>query len=95
LPRLEHFRFNNNPQLTAVPHDLRHLEKLEFLGFADMPNELVESIDPDKGGKDYWVIKHIPLVLIRQKVGPKLHDYEVGPKFHDYELRPISMSPNV
>jgi hypothetical protein len=30
-----------------------------------MPTELVESIDLDKGGKDYWVIKHIPLVLIR------------------------------
>ncbi|KAK7334577.1 hypothetical protein VNO80_26337 [Phaseolus coccineus] len=77
---LEHFRFKDNPQMKVVPHGLKHLKKLQFLGFADMPAELVESIDPEKGGQDYSVIKHIPLVLIRQNVGPK---------FHDYELRPI------
>ncbi|ESW20780.1 hypothetical protein PHAVU_005G014200 [Phaseolus vulgaris] len=77
---LEHFRFKDNPQMKVVPHGLKHLKNLQFLGFADMPPELVESIDPEKGGQDYSVIKHIPLVLIRQNVGPK---------FHDYELRPI------
>ncbi|CAJ1958737.1 unnamed protein product [Sphenostylis stenocarpa] len=80
LLRLEHFRFKDNPQMKVVPHDLKHLKSLQFLGFADMPAELVESIDPAKGGQDHSVIKHIPLVLIRQNVGPK---------FHDYELRPI------
>ncbi|XP_027341302.1 disease resistance protein RPM1-like [Abrus precatorius] len=83
---LEHFRFKDNPQLKVVPHDLKHLENLKFLGFADMPAELVESIDPDKVGQDYSIIKHIELVLIRQNVGPK---------FHDYELRPIPTSANV
>ncbi|KAK2439956.1 disease resistance protein RPM1 [Trifolium repens] len=37
---LDHFRFNNNPQLKVVPQDLKHLENLQFLGFADMPVEL-------------------------------------------------------
>ncbi|RDX94170.1 Disease resistance protein RPM1, partial [Mucuna pruriens] len=77
---LVHFRFKDNPQMNVVPCDLKHLENLQFLGFADMPTELVESIDPEKGGQHYSIIKHIPLVLIRQNVGPG---------FRDYELRPI------
>ncbi|TKY49770.1 Disease resistance protein RPM1 [Spatholobus suberectus] len=80
---LEHFRFKDIPQIKVVPHDLKHLENLQFLGFADMPTELVASIDPEKGGQHYSIIKHIPLVLIRQNVGPG---------FHDYELRPIPTS---
>ncbi|CAI8595943.1 unnamed protein product [Vicia faba] len=83
---LEHFRFNNNPQLKVVPQDLHHLKNLQFLGFADMPVELVDSIDLEKDGPCHWIINHIPLVLIRQKVGEK---------FHDYELRPIPTQLNV
>ncbi|CAK8564915.1 unnamed protein product [Lathyrus sativus] len=79
LLSLEHFRFNNNPQLKVVPQDLQYLENLQFLGFADMPSELVESIDPNKRGDCHWIIKHIPLVLIRQKVGSRFHDYELYP----------------
>ncbi|KAL5060720.1 hypothetical protein RYX36_032324 [Vicia faba] len=79
LLSLHHFRFNNNPQLKEVPQDLRHLENLQFLGFADMPPELVESIDPRRGGECHWIIEHIPLVLIRQKVGSRFHDYELYP----------------
>ncbi|XP_058722140.1 disease resistance protein RPM1-like [Vicia villosa] len=82
---LEHFRFNNNPQLKVVPQDLQHLKNLQFLGFADMPVELVDSIDLEKDGPSHWIINHIPLVLIRQKVGEK---------FHDYELRPIPTQLN-
>ncbi|XP_004499777.1 disease resistance protein RPM1 [Cicer arietinum] len=83
---LEHFRFNNNPQLKVVPPDLQHLNNLQFLGFADMPAELVDSIDIEKDGPCHWIINHIPLVLIRQKVGTR---------FHDYELRPIPTQSNV
>ncbi|CAK8564916.1 unnamed protein product [Lathyrus sativus] len=77
LLSLEHFRFNNNPQLKVVPQDLRYLENLQFLGFADMPSELIESIDPGRGGECHWIIEHIPLVRIRQKVGSRFHDYEL------------------
>ncbi|MCI31669.1 NBS-containing resistance-like protein, partial [Trifolium medium] len=77
---LEHLRFNNNPQLKMLPQDLQNLKNLQFLGFADMPATLVDSIDPEKGGPCHWMINHIPLVLIRQKVGSR---------FNDYELRPI------
>nr|KYP56657.1 Disease resistance protein RPM1 [Cajanus cajan] len=84
---LEHFRFKDNPEMKVVPCDLKHLENLNFLGFADMPSELVESIDPEKGGQHYSIIKHVPVVLIRQNVGPG---------FRDYDLRPIpTTSPRV
>jgi disease resistance protein RPM1 len=74
---LDDFKFNNNPLLKVVPQDLKHLENLQYLRFIDMPPELVESIDPKKGGQCHWIIKHIPLVLIRHKVGPRYHDYEL------------------
>jgi disease resistance protein RPM1 len=77
LPVLDDFKFNNNPLLKVVPQDLKHLENLQYLRFIDMPPELVESIDPKKGGQCHWIIKHIPLVLIRHKVGPRYHDYEL------------------
>ncbi|XP_058722137.1 disease resistance protein RPM1-like [Vicia villosa] len=79
LRSLQHFRFNNNPQLKLVPQDLQYLENLQFLGFADMPSELVASIDPRIGGEFHRIIRHIPLVLIRQKKGSKFHDYELYP----------------
>ncbi|KEH32964.1 putative leucine-rich repeat domain, L domain-containing protein [Medicago truncatula] len=75
LVDLEHFRFRNNPQLKVLPHDLQNLKNLQFLGFAEMPVELVDSIDPEKGGTCRWIINHIPLVQIRQNVGSKFHDY--------------------
>ncbi|CAJ1958747.1 unnamed protein product [Sphenostylis stenocarpa] len=77
---LEHLSLKDNPQMKVLPRGLQHLKNLRFLGFADMPNELVESTDPAKGGQDYWVIMHIPHVLIGQIEGPS---------FHDDELRPI------
>ncbi|GAU16448.1 hypothetical protein TSUD_117970 [Trifolium subterraneum] len=72
---LEHFRFNNNPQLKVLPQDLKNLKNLQFLGFAEMPAELVSSIE--EGGPCHGIINHIPLVLIRQNVGSKFHDYKL------------------
>jgi len=74
---LAHLKFNNNPKLKVVPQDLKHLKNLQFLGFSDMPHELVESIDPAKDGKCHWIINHIPRVLIRQKVGSGFYDYDL------------------
>ncbi|GAU16455.1 hypothetical protein TSUD_118040 [Trifolium subterraneum] len=77
LLSLEHLRFNSNPQLKVLPEDLKNLKNLQFLGFADMPVELVNSIDHEKSGPCHWIINHIPLVQIRQNVGSKYHDYEL------------------
>ncbi|XP_058722157.1 disease resistance protein RPM1-like [Vicia villosa] len=76
---LEEFRFNNNPQLKVAPQDLQNLKNLQLLELIDMPAELVDSIDLDKGGPCHWIINPIPLVLIRQKVGSRYHDYELRP----------------
>ncbi|GAU16452.1 hypothetical protein TSUD_118010 [Trifolium subterraneum] len=72
---LEHFRFKNNPQLKVLPQDLQNLKNLQFLGFAEMPAELVDSIEI--GGPCHWVINHIPLVQICENVGSKFHDYKL------------------
>ncbi|KEH32974.1 disease resistance protein (CC-NBS-LRR class) family protein [Medicago truncatula] len=77
LVNLEHFRFKNNPQLKVLPQDLQNLKNLQFLGFAEMPVELVDSIDPEKGGAHHRIINHIPLVQIRQNFGEKFHDYKL------------------
>ncbi|MCH91011.1 NBS-containing resistance-like protein, partial [Trifolium medium] len=74
---LEHFRFKNNPQFKELPQDLHNLKILQFLGLAEMPAELVDSIDPAKDGPCHWVISHIPVVQIRQIVGSKFHDYSL------------------
>jgi disease resistance protein RPM1 len=77
LPCLEHFRFKNNPQLKVLPQDLENLKNLQFLGFAEMPDELVDSIDPEKDGSRHWVINHIPLVQIRRNLGSQFHEYKL------------------
>ncbi|KAK2439957.1 disease resistance protein RPM1 [Trifolium repens] len=77
LPCLEHFRFKNNPQLKVLPQDLENLKKLQFLGFAEMPDELVDSIDPEKDGSRHWVINHIPFVQIRRNFGSQFHEYKL------------------
>ncbi|MCI12277.1 NBS-containing resistance-like protein, partial [Trifolium medium] len=75
LLRLEHFRFKNNPQLKVLPQDLKNLKNLQFLGFAEMPAELVDSIE--EGGPCHGIINHIPVVQIRQNEGSKFHDYKL------------------
>ncbi|WJX30610.1 hypothetical protein P8452_19128 [Trifolium repens] len=72
---LEHFRFNKNPQLTVLPQDLQNLKNLQFLGFADMPAELVNSIK--EGGSCHAIIDHIPLVKICQNKGPEFNQYDL------------------
>jgi hypothetical protein len=51
-----------------------------------MPDELVDSIDPEKDGSRHWVINHIPLVQIR---------WNEGSKFHEYKLRTIPTQLNI
>jgi disease resistance protein RPM1 len=52
------------PQLKTVPIGIQHLEKLEVLRNWYMPTELVESVSSD-GGKEHWIIDHVPLVEFR------------------------------
>jgi disease resistance protein RPM1 len=72
---LEHFRFNGNPQLKVLPQDLQNLKNLQFLGFADMPAELINSIK--EGGSCHGIINHIPRVKIRRNNGPEFSKYDI------------------
>ncbi|KAJ1428296.1 Virus X resistance protein-like, coiled-coil domain [Sesbania bispinosa] len=73
---LDYLKLNNMPQLKEVPFGIKPLDKLKVIDILDMPAEFVKSIDPE-GGKDYWIIKHVPLVFIRCRNGPKYYDYEI------------------
>ncbi|MCH97047.1 disease resistance protein (CC-NBS-LRR class) family protein [Trifolium medium] len=86
LLALEHFRCHDNPQLKVLPKDLQNLENLKYLEFADMPAELVDSIDPNKDGPCHRIINHIPRVQVREKVESS---------FPKYELRPIPTQLNI
>ncbi|CAJ2638711.1 unnamed protein product [Trifolium pratense] len=77
LLALEHFRCHDNPQLKVLPKDLQNLENLKYLEFADMPVELVDSIDPNKDGPCHRIINHIPRVQVREKVESSFPKYEL------------------
>jgi len=74
LISLEYLTMDKIPQLKEVPSGIKSLDELKAIEFTDMPVEFVESIDPDKG-KDYLIIKHVPLVSIHHSCGPKFYDY--------------------
>ncbi|WJX30609.1 hypothetical protein P8452_19127 [Trifolium repens] len=76
LPALEYFSCHGNPELKVLPSDLQYLENLKYLGFADMPKELVDSIDPNEGGTCHSIINHIPRVQVREKVESRFHEYD-------------------
>ena len=73
---LKHFRFYKLPKMKVLPQDLQNLENLQFLGFADMPIALVNSIDREKGGGYHWIINHIPRVLVCHQVGSNVDEYK-------------------
>ncbi|XP_057451327.1 disease resistance protein RPM1-like [Lotus japonicus] len=74
LPALERLLLMRLPQLKEMPSSFHLLKSLETLYLTDMSHEFNQSIDPDHGPK-YWVIKHVQMVSIREKVGPNFRDY--------------------
>ncbi|GAU16413.1 hypothetical protein TSUD_117620 [Trifolium subterraneum] len=76
LPSLENLKMEKIPQLKEVPSGIKPMDKLKVIDLVDMPDEFVKSIDPDKG-HNHWIIKHVPIVFIRQWFGPKFYDYEI------------------
>ncbi|XP_020225538.1 disease resistance protein RPM1 [Cajanus cajan] len=76
LLSLEHFSITKMPHLKKVSPGIKALDNLKVLDFRDMPTEFVESIGSENG-QDHWIINHIPLVIIRHWVGPKVNDFEV------------------
>ncbi|KAK7316743.1 hypothetical protein RJT34_00425 [Clitoria ternatea] len=75
LPALKRFTLRDIPQLKEVPFGIHHLENLEVLDVADMPNEFDERIDP-AAGQQRWIIQHVPIVYIRHKLGSKFSVFD-------------------
>ncbi|WVY93410.1 hypothetical protein V8G54_032498 [Vigna mungo] len=59
LESLEKLQIMSIPQLKAVPSGIQHLKKLQVLDILYMPTEFQQRIDPN-GGKEHWMIKHVP-----------------------------------
>jgi disease resistance protein RPM1 len=76
LLSLEHLKMEKIPQLKEVPPGIEPLNKLKVIDLVDMPDEFVKSIDPDKG-HNHRIIKHVPIVYIRQWRGPAFYDYDI------------------
>ncbi|XP_027341303.1 disease resistance protein RPM1-like [Abrus precatorius] len=69
LPALERVNMMGLPQLKELPPGFHLLQNLENMYLTDMSNEFNKSIDPNDGPM-YWVIQHVQMVSIREKVGP-------------------------
>jgi len=76
LISLEYLTMNRIPELMEVPFGIKSLNNLKAINFNEMSDELVESIETDKG-KDHWIIKHVPLVSFHHKSDPKFNDDEI------------------
>ncbi|KAI8002379.1 Disease resistance protein RPM1 [Camellia lanceoleosa] len=69
LPLLEELTIGPSPQLKEIPSGIQHLQKLKTLGFVDMPKEFIDRMEPKPNqGKDYWIVEHIPHVLLSSQI---------------------------
>jgi len=62
------------PNLKEIPSDFHILKSLETLNLMNMSREFNQSIDPN-GGPKIWVIEHVQMVTIVEKVGPNSIDF--------------------
>ncbi|KAL7176963.1 hypothetical protein ACSBR2_030323 [Camellia fascicularis] len=70
LPLLEHLTIEPSPHLKKVPSGIHHLINLKTLHFVDMPEELIDRMEPKPNkGKDYWIVEHIPHVDLCSRFG--------------------------
>ncbi|GMN21123.1 hypothetical protein TIFTF001_048835 [Ficus carica] len=64
------------PKLQEVPLGIQHLRNLKMLQFMDIPNELMESMDPN-GGHNYQIVQHVPSVYFRCEHGEGYNFYRL------------------
>lgn len=74
LPALKLIEMVSIPKLSEIPSDFHLLESLETLRLVNMPYEFNQSIDPNGGPKN-WVIEHVKMVTIVEKVGSNSVDF--------------------
>ncbi|KAK4575583.1 hypothetical protein RGQ29_026516 [Quercus rubra] len=75
FPLLEKLNIGGCPQLKEVPSGFQHLRNLKELIITDMPTEFEKSLDPEQGSH-YWIIEHVPFILLQHKVRKGFYGYE-------------------
>ncbi|RDX65046.1 Disease resistance protein RPM1, partial [Mucuna pruriens] len=71
LPSLEKLQLSEIPQLKTVPSGIQYLVNLEVLDIWVMPTQFEHSIAPN-GGKDRWIVQHVPRVRIISRFGAEI-----------------------
>lgn len=74
LPSLKLIEMVYITKLKDIPSDFHLLKSLETLHLMNMPHEFNQSIDPNGGPKN-WVIEHVQMVTIVEKVGSNSEDF--------------------
>ncbi|CAJ2675225.1 unnamed protein product [Trifolium pratense] len=75
LPALKLIEMAHLPKLKEIPPDIHLLKNLETLRLIDTPHEFHQSIDPNGGSKN-WVIEHVQMVTIVERVGPNPNSFD-------------------
>ncbi|GAU34461.1 hypothetical protein TSUD_06720 [Trifolium subterraneum] len=75
LPALKLIEMAYLPKLKEIPSDIYLLKNLETLRLIDTPHEFNQSIDPNGGSKN-WVIEHVQMVTIVERVGPNPNSFD-------------------
>ena len=75
FPLLEILNIADCPQLKEVPSGFQHLRNLKKLFITDMPTEFEKSLDPEQGSH-YWIVEHVPFILLLHKVRKGFYGYE-------------------
>ncbi|KAL7176948.1 hypothetical protein ACSBR2_030308 [Camellia fascicularis] len=79
LPLLEHLTIEPSPQLKEVPSGIHHLTNLKTLEFVGMPEEFIDRMEPKPNqGKDYWIVEHIPHVVLSSRIQKQNGITEIG-----------------
>ncbi|CAL5416987.1 unnamed protein product [Camellia sinensis] len=79
LPLLEELMIGPSPQLKEVPSSIHNLTNLKTLEFVDMPEELIDRMEPKPNqGKDYWIVEHIPRVDLWSRIGKEISFTQIG-----------------
>ncbi|XP_065631284.1 disease resistance protein RPM1-like [Quercus suber] len=75
FPLLEKLHIGGCPQLKEVSSGFQHLGNLKELNIVDMPIEFEKSLDLEQGSH-YWIIQHVPSILLHHKVHKGVNGYE-------------------
>ncbi|KAK2441028.1 disease resistance protein RPM1 [Trifolium repens] len=78
LGSLKKLQLHKLHQIKTLPIGIERLEKLEYLILVAMSTEFKENLTPDEG-KEHWIFKQVPHVLIQEELWESEVPHEVMP----------------